>query len=176
MRRIHIFLLVFLFMGNIFAQTEEQLNLLDKYYQKVLNEWHIPGMAVAITNGDKILFSKGYGYANIAKKTKVDGNTLFAIASNSIIEFTKRSAKDIFANGELGEGGRCFRVCDRRDGQVAGCDGIAIYIFHNTVALYKMNTESYRCDDKKSVPGLRRGWKRPITLWEELRRKIPLIF
>lgn len=40
-------------------------------------------MAIAITDGDKILFSKGYGYANLENKTKVDGNTLFAIASNS---------------------------------------------------------------------------------------------
>jgi CubicO group peptidase (beta-lactamase class C family) len=83
MRKIHIFLLAFLFLGKLYAQTEEQLNLLDKYYQKTLDEWHIPGMAVAITNGDKILFSKGYGYADLEKKTKVDGNTLFAIASNS---------------------------------------------------------------------------------------------
>jgi CubicO group peptidase (beta-lactamase class C family) len=87
-------------MGNIFAQTEEQLNLLDKYYQKVLNEWHIPGMAVAITNGDKILFSKGYGYANMAKKTKVDGNTLFAIASNSKA-FTATSVAQLVEEGRL---------------------------------------------------------------------------
>ncbi len=66
-----------------FGQTQQQLDILDKYYQKALEEWHIPGMAVAITDGEKILFSKGYGYANIDKKKKVDGNTLFAVASNS---------------------------------------------------------------------------------------------
>lgn len=80
----NILLLSFLFIGNIlFSQTPKQLEHLDKYYQKSLDEWHIPGMAIAITTGDSIIFSKGYGYANLAKKTKVDGNTLFAIASNS---------------------------------------------------------------------------------------------
>ena len=75
--------LLLLFFTSAFSQTKEQLGLLDKYYQKSLDEWHIPGMAIAITTGDSIIFSKGYGYANLEKKTKVDGNTLFAIASNS---------------------------------------------------------------------------------------------
>ena len=66
-----------------FSQTKEQLNHLDTYYQKVLKEWNIPGMAIAIVKNNSIIFSKGYGYANLEKKTKVDSNTLFAIASNS---------------------------------------------------------------------------------------------
>jgi len=66
-----------------FAQTKEQINHLDSYYEKALKEWNIPGMAIAIVKNDSIIFSKGYGYANIEEKTKVDFNTLFAIASNS---------------------------------------------------------------------------------------------
>ena len=31
----------------------------------------------------KLFLCKGYGYANIDKKQKVDANTLFAVASNS---------------------------------------------------------------------------------------------
>ena len=83
MKRLIPLFFTFLFLTNSFPQTKEQLDLLDKYYQKSLAEWHIPGMAIAITNGDSIIFSKGYGYANLAKKTKVDANTLFAIASNT---------------------------------------------------------------------------------------------
>ena len=83
MKQLFSFIFTFLFLAIGFSQTKEQLELLDKYYQKSLDEWHIPGMAIAITTGDSIIFSKGYGYANIARKTKVDGNTLFAIASNS---------------------------------------------------------------------------------------------
>jgi len=68
---------------TLFSQTKKQLSHLDSYYEKALNEWDIPGMAIAIVKNDSIIFSKGYGYANLEKKTKVDGNTLFAIASNS---------------------------------------------------------------------------------------------
>ncbi len=82
------------------AQTKEQLNHLDKYYQKTLNEWHIPGMAIAIVKGDSIIFSKGYGYADLDKKTKVDGNTLFAIASNSKA-FTATALAQLVDQGKI---------------------------------------------------------------------------
>ncbi|MEN8187347.1 MAG: serine hydrolase [Bacteroidota bacterium] len=98
-RFIPLFLTLF-FINVVFAQTKGQLNILDKYYQKSLDEWHIPGMAIAITTGDSIIFSKGYGYANIAKKTKVDGNTLFAIASNSKA-FTATSIGQLVEEGKL---------------------------------------------------------------------------
>ena len=83
MKKIYLLLFILLFNSNLVAQNKEQLTVLDNYYQKALDEWHIPGMAIAITTGDSIIFSKGYGYANLTKKTKVDANTLFAIASNS---------------------------------------------------------------------------------------------
>lgn len=41
-----------------------------------------PGAAIVVTKGDKVIFSKGYGYANIEKKTAVDpANTVFAYGS-----------------------------------------------------------------------------------------------
>lgn len=83
MKQLFPLILALLFLSIGYSQTKEQLELLDKYYQKSLKEWHIPGMAIAITTGDSIIFSRGYGYANLAKKTIVDGNTLFAIASNT---------------------------------------------------------------------------------------------
>ena len=84
MKRITLTIIVVLFtIVTLFGQTKKQLEHLDKYYQKALKEWHVPGMAIAIVKDNKIIFSKGYGYANIQNKTKVDGNTLFAIASNS---------------------------------------------------------------------------------------------
>ncbi len=100
MKRYISLLLVLFLISPAFSQTKEQLDILDKYYQKSLDEWHIPGMAIAITTGDKIIFSKGYGYANLEKKTKVDGNTLFAIASNSKA-FTASSIAKMVEQGKL---------------------------------------------------------------------------
>lgn len=84
----------------LFSQTKEQLKHLDNYYQKSLEEWHIPGMAIAIVKDGKIVFSKGYGYADINKKTKVDGNTLFAIASNSKA-FTASALAQLVDQGKI---------------------------------------------------------------------------
>ncbi|MEI7596539.1 MAG: serine hydrolase [Bacteroidota bacterium] len=56
---------------------------LDLYFQASLNEWKVPGMAIAIVRNDSILLLKGYGVKNVETKEKVDENTLFAIASNS---------------------------------------------------------------------------------------------
>ncbi len=99
MKKIIFFLALF---GSYFcfSQTKEQLKHLDAYYQKTLNEWHIPGMAIAIVKNDSIIFSKGYGYADIDKKTKVDGNTLFAIASNSKA-FTATALAQLVEQGKI---------------------------------------------------------------------------
>jgi CubicO group peptidase (beta-lactamase class C family) len=83
-----------------FSQTKEQISHLDAYYQKSLDEWHIPGMAIAIVKDGKIVFSKGYGFADLNKKTKVNGNTLFAIASNSKA-FTASSIAQLVDQGKL---------------------------------------------------------------------------
>jgi CubicO group peptidase (beta-lactamase class C family) len=64
-----------------FAQiTEAQL---DKLVEKTQTTFNVPGIAVAIIKDGKVLISKGYGVTNITTQQKVDGNTLFGIASNS---------------------------------------------------------------------------------------------
>ena len=100
MKNIYSALFILLFISPLFSQNKTQLEILDSYYQKSLDEWHIPGMAIAITTGDSIIFSKGYGYANLDKKTRVDGNTLFAIASNSKA-FTATSIGQLVESGRL---------------------------------------------------------------------------
>ncbi len=56
---------------------------LDQLVEKTRNTFNVPGIAVAIIKDGKIVVSKGYGVSNIKTQQKVDGNTLFGIASNS---------------------------------------------------------------------------------------------
>lgn len=56
---------------------------IDQYIQKVQRDWEVPGIAVAVVQGDKVLLSRGYGVCDINTKHPVDDQTLFAIASNS---------------------------------------------------------------------------------------------
>src|SRR6185503_12053980 len=45
---------------------------------------HVPGAVVTIVKGDKIIFTKGYGFANLEKRRPVDPErTLFRVASVS---------------------------------------------------------------------------------------------
>jgi CubicO group peptidase (beta-lactamase class C family) len=45
--------------------------------------WQVPGMAVAVVNGDSIEFQQGFGSTAIADGSPVDEHTMFAIASTT---------------------------------------------------------------------------------------------
>lgn len=76
--RILILLLVpFLAFGQI------NVDKLDAYFTKAQKDWGIPGMAVGVIKDGEIVLAKGYGVLEDGKETPVDGNSLFAIASNT---------------------------------------------------------------------------------------------
>ncbi len=56
---------------------------LNKYIERGMQQWQVPGLGIAIVKDGKVLLQKGYGVRNINKKDKVNENTLFIIASNS---------------------------------------------------------------------------------------------
>ena len=56
---------------------------LDKYIEKVLQTFNVPGVALSIVQNGKVLLAKGYGVKKIGTNDKVDENTLFLIASNT---------------------------------------------------------------------------------------------
>ena len=56
---------------------------LDAYVEAAMAAWEIPGFALAVVQGDSILYARGYGTTERGQGTPVDANTLFAIASTS---------------------------------------------------------------------------------------------
>lgn len=74
-----------LFAANLsFAQTPVFISdSLEKYIERGMKLWQVPGLAVSIVKDGKVIFQKGFGIRDINKKDKVDENTLFIIASNS---------------------------------------------------------------------------------------------
>ncbi|HTQ28594.1 MAG TPA: serine hydrolase domain-containing protein, partial [Puia sp.] len=56
---------------------------LDKYVEKAMSDWQIPGMAVCIVKDGNIVLMKGYGVKKLGGTDPVDENTLFMIGSNS---------------------------------------------------------------------------------------------
>jgi len=85
MNKLFYFTLLILLSFSVSSQKsiDKKLKVLDAYYEQALTDWDVPGMAVAIVKDGEIIFSKGYGVRDVDTKEEVDGNTLFAIASNS---------------------------------------------------------------------------------------------
>lgn len=59
-----------------------------------------PGAAVLVLKGDKIIFDKGYGLADLETKAPIDGNTFFNIASVSK-QFTATAILQLAEQGKL---------------------------------------------------------------------------
>lgn len=65
---------------SIKAERVEQL--LDPLMEEEIRKGHIHGTAVVVTQGERILFSKGYGYADVDNKRPVDpAETIMRVGS-----------------------------------------------------------------------------------------------
>lgn len=73
---------------------------LDAYIQQGLNDWNIPGLAIAIVKDGKTVVMKGYGVRDVETKEPVNENTLFMIASNSKL-FTGTALSQLEYNKKL---------------------------------------------------------------------------
>jgi CubicO group peptidase (beta-lactamase class C family) len=61
--------------------AKPSLDGLDDFITQAMKDWKVPGLAIAVVQGDKVILLKGYGYRDLDKKTPVTPNTLFAIGS-----------------------------------------------------------------------------------------------
>jgi CubicO group peptidase (beta-lactamase class C family) len=73
---------VLLVAASIGAQAQD-LKKLKEYIENARKAWNVPGVAIAIVKDDKVVMSEGFGVLEEGKADKVDGNSMFAIASNS---------------------------------------------------------------------------------------------
>lgn len=83
MKNLIIILMSILSITSLFAQTDKRLKGIEKELNTILKATHAPGFAVAIVEGDKVIYAKGFGYRDYENKIPVDANTLFAIGSST---------------------------------------------------------------------------------------------
>src|SRR5438105_454703 len=55
----------------------------DQYITKTMQDWKVPGLAIAVVKDDSIMFMKGFGTRTMGTAQPVDEHTLFAIGSSS---------------------------------------------------------------------------------------------
>lgn len=68
--------------ASVFAQ-DVRLKGIEKELNQVLKDQNAAGFAVAVVQGDKVIYSQGFGYRDLENKLPVTPNTLFAIGSTS---------------------------------------------------------------------------------------------
>ncbi len=85
--RIGLLTTAYLFASLAFAtptSTIEQKNKnIEASINKAMKAFQVPGVAVAIVKDNKIVMSKGFGLTEYGTNHKVNGDTLFGIASNT---------------------------------------------------------------------------------------------
>lgn len=68
----------------VLADPVELERFLDGVFGKQMEDYHIPGATVSVVQDGALLLAKGYGYADVARRTPVDpAQTLFRVGSLS---------------------------------------------------------------------------------------------
>lgn len=63
------------------VEARTNLNGLDAFIEQVIDEWKVPGLAIAVVDDGEVVLSNGYGYRDMERELPVTPRTLFAIGS-----------------------------------------------------------------------------------------------
>ncbi|MBZ0276921.1 MAG: serine hydrolase [Anaerolineae bacterium] len=70
------------------------------FVNDTMEQWQVPGMAVAVVKGDSVIYAEGFGYRDVENQLPVTPETIFAIGS-STKAFTGTSAGIMVDDGKL---------------------------------------------------------------------------
>ncbi|HAS39362.1 MAG TPA: hypothetical protein DCS93_02740 [Microscillaceae bacterium] len=100
------FIALVVYLGCTGQTQPEASNAQPKYMQKIdalfkdFNNKNSPGYAIAITKGNKVLYAKGYGMANLEYDIPIGTQSVFSIASVSK-QFTGAAIALLIMDGKL---------------------------------------------------------------------------
>ena len=99
----HLWIISFLVFSTIVsqAQTKVDLNELDHYFSKMVEEWDLPSASIGIVKDDELIFTGNYGVLEEGSNEQPNEHTLYAIASNSKA-FTSAMIGILVQEGKLG--------------------------------------------------------------------------
>ncbi|MFA8432937.1 MAG: serine hydrolase [Marinifilaceae bacterium] len=64
-------------------KSPKLLEDLTPYIETKMEEYHVPGLAVGIVKGEKLIYAQGFGYRDVKRRLPVTLHTLFAIGSTT---------------------------------------------------------------------------------------------
>jgi CubicO group peptidase (beta-lactamase class C family) len=106
---------------------------LDAQVRRAMQEFSVPGMAVAVVKDGQVVHAKGYGVRRVGAPDAVDADTLFGIASNTKA-FTCAAISILAEDGKLDWDDRVTKhllrlpgpaVHPRAGGAAAGRDAVS---------------------------------------------------
>ena len=62
---------------------KKRLEGIDEEFKGYLDEWKVPGAAIAVIKDNEVIYKKCFGYRDKEEKLPVDENTAFSLASNT---------------------------------------------------------------------------------------------
>jgi len=89
-------------MGNLnLKKIEKSIKYIDSWLEINFADSKFPGMQVAILHGDKVVYSKALGFADLDNKIKLTTDNVFRIASHSKV-FTSTAIMQLFEADKIG--------------------------------------------------------------------------
>jgi CubicO group peptidase (beta-lactamase class C family) len=89
--------------GRILCATSRhaQRDSVDEWIRNYMEEKHVPGLALGVLHGGRIVKAQGYGFANLEQRTPVSPETVFESASAGK-QFTAAAVLLLVQDGKLG--------------------------------------------------------------------------
>src|SRR6478736_5297642 len=103
MRKIILPFIIFFLSLTVVAQDslfKEPVAVIDTWIEAQMIYENIPGLTVAIVKDQKMIWSKGYGYADVENKVTMKPETLCSICSISKL-FTSIAIRQLWEQGKL---------------------------------------------------------------------------
>lgn len=97
-----LFFLFFICLNQTYSQENSALvqARLDSVYAKVLNIYELPGFAVGIIKGGKVIYAQGFGAKELGKPGAIDASSSFHMASVSK-PFTATAIMQLASKGKI---------------------------------------------------------------------------
>ncbi|MEM9656991.1 MAG: serine hydrolase [Planctomycetota bacterium] len=93
---------------------DERFANYDRSMSAFMREHRVPGASIAVTNGGKVVFARGYGYADVAEGEQVTPTSRFRIASISK-PITAVAVLQLIEQGELNQEDMVLETLDYED-------------------------------------------------------------
>lgn len=78
-----VFILTIIVFSQLHAQVPDEIENLDDFIERGMQDWDIPGMAVGIVHDREVIHAQGYGVKKLEEDDLVNEETIFGVASTT---------------------------------------------------------------------------------------------